>query len=207
MRNHCTGVIAAAVVAFTASLAAQGQSPANVPPPDANAAPGTQKTAPAPSAQTRAADTVTIAGCLESAPASARGASATGFVLANAQMSGARTSGGAVGTAGSTSPSSYRLEGEEKMLSPHLNHQVRITGMVQSSSASATGAARAAEGSTAAGATLKVEKVEMVAATCEPAPAATAPRTAPVQPAQPAEPGRTEKPAQPGQPAVPPDRQ
>jgi hypothetical protein len=205
MKKHCTGVIAAAVVAFTASLAAQGQSPANVPPADANAAPGAQKTAPAPSAQTRAADTVTIAGCLESSPAAA-GASATSFVLANAQMSGARASGGAVGTAGSTSPSSYRLEGEEKMLSPHLNHQVRITGMVQSSSASATGAARAAGGSTAAGATLKVEKVEMVAATCEPAPAATAPRTAPAQPAQPAEPGRTEKPAQPGQPAVPPGR-
>lgn len=204
MRKHCTGVIAAAVVAFTASLAAQGQSPANVPPADANQAPGTQKTAPAPSAQTRAADTVTISGCIQSAPAAAReAAGATGFVLANAQMGGARASGGAVGTAGSASPSSYRLEGEEKMISPHLNHQVRITGTVQSSSASATGAARAAEGSTAAGATLKVEKVEMVAATCEPAPAAAAPRTAP------AEPGRTEKPAQPAQPAqpaVPPDR-
>ena len=204
MRKHCTGVMAAAVVAFTASLAAQGQNPAAVPPADANAAPGTQKTAPAPSAQTRA-DMVTLTGCIENAPAAARaGATATGFVLANAQMSGARTTGGAVGTAGSTSPASYRLEGEEKMISPHVNHQVRITGTVQGSSASATGAARAAEGSTAAGATLKVDKVEMVAATCE--PAAAAPRTAPAQPA-PAEPGRIEKPAQPAQPAVPPDRQ
>lgn len=197
MRKHCTGVIAAALVAFTASLAAQSQSPANVPPADANAAPGAQKTPPAPSAQTRPADAVTITGCIQNAPASAA-ATATSFVLANAQMSGARTSGGAVGTAGSTSPSSYRLEAEDKMLSPHLNHQVRITGTVQSSSASAAGAARAAEGSTAAAATLKVDKVEMVSATCE---TAAAPRSAP------AEPGRTEKPAQPGQPAVPPDRQ
>ena len=60
----------------------------------------------------------------------------------------------------------YRLEGEDKTLSPHLNHQVEITGTVQRGSASATGAANAAPGSAAAGPTLKVDSVKMIAATC-----------------------------------------
>jgi hypothetical protein len=60
----------------------------------------------------------------------------------------------------------YRLDGEDKTISPHLNHQVEITGTVQRSSASATGAANAAPGSAAAGPTLKVDSVKMIAATC-----------------------------------------
>jgi hypothetical protein len=103
---------------------------------------------------------------------------------------GGRTTGGAVGTAGVDSRGGYRLEGDQKMLSPHLNHQVRITGMLQSSAASAAGAGRPNA------ATLKVDKVEMVAATCEPA-AASAPRSQPAQPATPA------VPAQPGLPGRP----
>jgi hypothetical protein len=73
---------------------------------------------------------------------------------------------GAVGTSG-LSLTGYRLEGDSKLISPHLNHQVRITGNVQSSSASATGAARSAPGSTASMPTLEVESVAMVAARCE----------------------------------------
>ena len=87
------------------------------------------------------------------------------YYLNNATMADAGRDKATVGTSGLTS-TGYRLEGDDKLISPHLNHQVRITGTVQSSSASATGAAAAAPGSTAAGSTLKVEKVEMVAATC-----------------------------------------
>lgn len=89
------------------------------------------------------------------------------FYLNNATMADAGRDKAAVGTSGLTS-AGYRLEGDEKLISPHLNHQVRIIGTVQGSSASATGAANAAPGSTAAaGQTLRVEKVEMVSPKCE----------------------------------------
>jgi hypothetical protein len=75
--------------------------------------------------------------------------------------------GSAVGTSGTTATvAEYRLDGEDKTISPHLNHQVEITGTVQSSSASTTGAANAAPGSAAAGPTLKVDSLKMIAATC-----------------------------------------
>ena len=61
------------------------------------------------------------------------------------------------------SSTGYRLDGDTEKLSPHLNHQVRIVGTVNTSSASA--AAAAAQ-------TLKVDSVTMVSAKCEPATAA-----------------------------------
>jgi hypothetical protein len=57
----------------------------------------------------------------------------------------------------------YRLEGDEKTISSHLNQQVEITGTL--SPATATGTA----GTTTAAPMLKVESVKMVAATCPPA--------------------------------------
>jgi hypothetical protein len=61
----------------------------------------------------------------------------------------------------------YQLDGEEKAISPHLNHQVEITGMVQGGgAASGAASAGAGAGSSAAGPTLKVESVKMVSATC-----------------------------------------
>jgi hypothetical protein len=60
----------------------------------------------------------------------------------------------------------YQLDGEEKAISPHLNHQVEITGMVQGGGASGAASAGAGAGSSAAGPTLKVESVKMVSATC-----------------------------------------
>jgi hypothetical protein len=114
---------------------------------------------------------VTISGCIQNAPAGGAGATASAatapkFVLAKGKMvSGA--AGSAVGTSGTTATvMEYRLDGEDKALSPHLNHQVEITGTVQSSSASATGAANAAPSTAAAGPTLKVDSVKMIAATC-----------------------------------------
>ena len=88
------------------------------------------------------------------------------FVLANASMAGAGSTAtrGVVGTSGSAS--TYRLDGESSTLSAHVNHQVRVTGMLQDSAASATGAANANANATAAGPTLRVETVTMVADTC-----------------------------------------
>lgn len=173
MKRHWLGVFVVAGFATTTVLGAQGnQSPANTPPADAAAPPGIQRTPPAPSAQTKA-NTVTISGCIQDAPmatAAAKpaepAAGAKTFYLNNATMADAGRDKAAVGTSGLSS-AGYRLEGDDKLISPHLNHQVRITGMVQSSSASPTGAAAAAPGSTAAGPTLKVESVTMVSAKCE----------------------------------------
>lgn len=175
MNRQWFGVFVVAGFAATAVLGAQGnQSPANTPPADAAAPPGIQRTQQAPSAQARG-NTVTISGCIQDAPMATAAAKpaepavgAKTFYLNNATMADAGRDKAAVGTSGLSS-AGYRLEGDEKLISPHLNHQVRITGTVQGSSASATGAANAAPGSTAAGATLRVEKVDMVAAKCDPA--------------------------------------
>jgi hypothetical protein len=79
-------------------------------------------------------------------------------VLANAK---AATGAGAVGTAGSAvTATRYQLEGEEKTISPHVNHQVEITGTVQPAGAGA------AAGAAAAGPMLKVESLKMIAAKC-----------------------------------------
>jgi hypothetical protein len=172
MKRQWFGVFVVAGFATTAVLGAQGnQSPANTPPADAAAPPGIQRSQQAPPAQAKG-NTVTISGCIQDAPMATAAAKpaepAAGvktFYLNNATMADAGRDKAAVGTSGLTS-TGYRLEGDDKLITPHLNHQVRITGMVQSSSASATGAAAAAPGSTAAAPTLKVEKVEMVAATC-----------------------------------------
>ena len=203
MRKYWSGLCAAGVLAVTATLGAQaqGQSPVTAPPADVNAPPGVQQAPRAPAAQVKTQNTVTMTGCLQNAPAAAASAQA-GFVLANAQMTASgRPAEGAVGTAGSKTANNYRLEGEEKLISPHLNHQVRVTGTIQSSAASPTGAERSAPGATASAATLKVESVEMVASTCASTntPAVTVPRDLP-EPVQPA------KPAEPAVPAVPPDR-
>ena len=181
MQRQWIGVFVAAAFASNAVLAAQGSpSPANTPPADAAAPAGIQKPSQAPSVQGKpnSANTVTITGCIQDTPMAGASAGASGaastksFYLNNATMADAGRDRGAVGTSG-LSATGYRLEGDDKMISPHLNHQVRIVGTVQSSNASATGAANAAPGSTAAGPTLKVESVSMVSATCAPAAATT----------------------------------
>lgn len=196
MRKHWSGLIAAGMVAATAALGAQGQNPANTPPPDAAAPAGVQRTPPAPSAQTRT-DTLTITGCLQNAPpaaasaresapnsdaaagkaqdaaATSRNTTEAQFVLSSATMTAdGRATPAPVGTSGSKA-TTYRLQGDTVTLSPHLNKRVEVSGTLQSSSASATGAANAASGSTAAAPTLKVESVKMLAETCAPATGTT----------------------------------
>jgi len=171
-----SGVFVAVGIATTTMLGAQGNpSPANTPPPDAAAPPGVQRNTPPPSAEAKG-NTVTISGCIQDTPMAAAGAALPApagadkpYYLNNPAMAAdAGRNQGAVGTSG-LSLTGYLLEGESKLISPHLNHQVRITGNIQSSSASPTGAAKAAPGSTASMPTLKVESVTMVAAKCEPA--------------------------------------
>ena len=84
-----------------------------------------------------------IAGCIQTAPPAAPAAGAapaaavaSKFDLANAKV----VSGGPVGTTGAAPTAMrYRLDGDDKTISTHLNHQVEITGTL--SPATATGAA------------------------------------------------------------------
>ena len=164
--------------ATTAVLSAQGnQSPANTPPADAAAPPGVQKPVPSPSAQTKA-NTVTFTGCIQDVPMTTAAAapgpvnpgrateSTKTFYLNNAAMAAdAGRERPAIGTSG-LAAIGYRLEGDNALISSHLNQQVRVVGMVQSSTTSPAGAAaNAAPG--ISGPTLKVESVTMVAAKCE----------------------------------------
>jgi hypothetical protein len=108
---------------------------------------------------------VTITGCIQNAPAASAtpgGAATTAsaaakYVLANAKPA---AGGSAVGTAGSAAATRYQLEGEDKTISPHVNHQVEITGTVQPAGAGA------AVGAAAAGPMLKVESLKMIANKC-----------------------------------------
>jgi hypothetical protein len=70
---------------------------------------------------------------------------------------------GAVGTSGSATR--YQLEGDEKTISPHLNHQVEITGTLQGG-ATATATSPGGAASASATPTLKVESLKMISATC-----------------------------------------
>jgi len=64
-----------------------------------------------------------------------------------------------VGTSGTAATATrYQLDGEEKTITPHLNHQVEITGTL--SPATAVGAAATAAPM------LKMESLKMVAAKC-----------------------------------------
>ena len=182
MIRQWLGVVVAAGFATTAVLGAQGsQSPRNTPPTDAASPPGIQKAEPAPSAQAKAG-TVTMTGCIQDTPMAVgaaapaipgrasevnAAASAKTYYLNNTKMSAdAGRDRPQVGTSG-LAATGYRLDGDTALITPHLNHQVRVVGTIQQSNASPTGAANAAPGSTASGPTLKVDSVTMVAATCE----------------------------------------
>jgi hypothetical protein len=67
------------------------------------------------------------------------------------------------GTSGSTSTptaSSYRLNGDDAKLTPHVGHKVEISGTLDKAGSSS------ASSSASTSPTLKVDSVKMVAATC-----------------------------------------
>ncbi len=119
---------------------------------------------PAPAQRPAAAQPakVTISGCIQTPAPEAPGApgaaaavapSSSKFDLANAKVVG----NAPVGTSGTAATATrYKLEGDEKTLSPHLNHQVEITGT----------ASPATAGTAAAAPTLKVDAVKMIAVKC-----------------------------------------
>ena len=191
MRNVVSALFVACVLSVGVGVAAQGepatqsQQPAaqSAPPAPQSPQPAAESQQPSPETQgpaeqrrqpapatAKAADKVTISGCIENAPASSAGAaaSASTFVLAKGKMVTGVAGSNAVGTAGTTAAArQYRLDGDQKALSPHLNHQVEITGTIQTNSVSPAGAANAAPGSAAANPTLKVDSVKMVSANCQ----------------------------------------
>lgn len=175
MKRQWFAACVVAGFATTAVLGAQGgPSPRNTPPTDAASPPGIQKPEPVPTVQLKA-DNVTMTGCIQDVPmASATAtrpavpgggaepnpiASTKSYYLNNTKMADAGRDRPAIGTSG-LAATGYRLEGDNGLITPHLNQQVRVVGVVQQSDA--------APGSKSAGPTLKVESVTMVAASCEP---------------------------------------
>ena len=141
--------------------------------------------APAPTLQPAAApdQAVTYTGCLQkglaaTSPApNSLGTSANGtFVLANAVRSAATAPGAGtptepVGTAGGapTAGVSYRLDGDETTLAPHVGHKVEVVGMLNEHTAAPTNRDTTSGdiGRTSGNpATLKVERVKMIASDC-----------------------------------------
>jgi len=139
--------IAVGAAGQAGSPASQGQAPAA----------GEQQ----PAVRTPAAPAkMVISGCIQNAPAATAATTGGGapaalsakFVLANAKA--------AAGAAGAAPVAArYQLDGEEKAVSTHLNHQVEITGTVQAAALTTPGAGTG-------GPMLKVESVKMVADKC-----------------------------------------
>ena len=155
MRRTLSAIFVASSVAIAA---AQGQQPAGQQPGASPQQPATERpAAPRPPEAAGQLSKTTISGCIQSVPAAAAAAApeASKFELARAKM----VTPAPVGTSGTATAARYRLEGEEKLITPHLNHQVEITGTVSPASGGATTPM------------LKVESVKMVAATCPTAPA------------------------------------
>jgi hypothetical protein len=78
---------------------------------------------------------------------------------------------GTAGTAGTATPSasSYKLDGDDSKLSPHVGHKVEITGSIDDKASSARSETPPATSTSATAAPkLKVEAVKMIAGTCTP---------------------------------------
>lgn len=165
-------------VGLSAQSYPQGQGGATTPdrqPPSTQAPPATPPPTQAPPTSTQAgratADKkVTYSGCIERQPASAAavtGAPTMPFVLTNASAAGAGAPVATSGAAGAAAAgkASYRLDGTESTLTPHVGHKVEITGTVEEQRP-ASGAAGGASAANAPAGTLKVDSVKMVSTTC-----------------------------------------
>ena len=107
---------------------------------------------------------VTITGCLERSTESV--ATNARFMLNNI-VPNAPSMTAMVGTSGSEKApkaSSYRLDGDDSKLSPHLGHKIEITGTVEDRPMSA--GTPAASGWATEAPKLKVETVKMIASSC-----------------------------------------
>ena len=193
-----SGILAAGVFAATVTVAAQepatSQSPA--PPTATSQAPATPTTAPPTTTQAPAASApqssegsrITVAGCLQAAPASPTGTSGSAatapaattdaaakpeatsgdakFVLANAVPSSADK---AATAPSSSAPRTYRLIANESALTPHVGKKLELTGTIDDQDSSARSATSESRGSSAASAPkLRVEAGKVVAESCTP---------------------------------------
>ena len=181
MSRILCGLVGACVVTIGLSAQSypQGQGGATTPdrqqPPSTQAPPATPPTTQVPPASTNAgratADKkVTYSGCIERQPASAAavtGAPTMPFMLTNASAAGAgavATSGTGAGAAAGAK-ASYRLDGTETTLTPHVGHKVEITGTLEEQRPGSAAAGGASAANAPAG-TLKVDSVKMVSTTC-----------------------------------------
>jgi hypothetical protein len=109
----------------------------------------------------------TITGCLERAREGAATADRTAFMLNNI-VPNAPAPLGTAGTSGSENApkaSSYRLDGADSKLSPHVGHKIEITGTVEERPMSATGTP-ATSGSAPEAPKFTVDTVKMLASSC-----------------------------------------
>ena len=150
MKRFQTSMFTAIACAVTVSVSAQ------TPPPTGGATPP----------EFGAHKKITITGCLERTKDSTA-ANRTTFMLNNI-VSDSPAATGTAGTSGSEKApraSSYRLEGEDSKLSPHVGHKIAITGTVEDRPMSATGTP-AASASSADAPKMKVDTVKMIASSC-----------------------------------------
>jgi hypothetical protein len=122
-------------------------------------------------------DQLTVAGCIEQSQAqgstkepSATGTSGTSgkasgtskvskFILTNPKLQGA-SAGTPNSSTSSSSPASggmYQLDARDSKLSPHVGHQVEVTGSIKGSTSSASGPDAPK---------LKVENIKMISTSC-----------------------------------------
>jgi hypothetical protein len=146
--------------------------------------------------QTRApssSDKITVTGCIQAADQATAGTTgSTGtstssamseksgkYILTNAKSGSSSSATGTSGTSGAASPASsassstastYRLDGDDSKLSPHVGHKVEVTGSLESSSTSgSTGSSSYSSSSSSASSSspkLKVESVRMIGPSC-----------------------------------------
>ena len=141
------GTCAAIALAVSASLAAQTAAPA--------AATGAKST-----------DKVRVTGCVKRAAA---GDASTKFMLTNVMPAASSTSStGTSGTSGaSSSPAAtYRLDTDEKKLTPHVGHKVTIAGTFPVDQLADAYRQLLGPSSGAKAPKLKVDEVTMVASKC-----------------------------------------
>jgi hypothetical protein len=190
-REMWSGTLAAVVLVATVGVAAQSEKSAEpTPQPPATAqepAPQPPTTAPEPAtapAQNSDARRITVAGCLQQAPAAPVGTSGSAapapstaatdapaqasadakLVLANAVAS-PTSPGGAAPSNPATTPGSpdsataqtYRLIANEAALSPHVGKKLELSGTIEESSATS---------SASGGPMLRVEAGKVIAESC-----------------------------------------
>jgi len=187
MRGYTwSGISAAIVLTATVGIAAQEPSPSQNSPQPAPQPPATsQAPATAPdSPQANDARRVTLAGCLQAAPAGPVGTSGTAapapapstapdaaakpeggsgsakLVLVDAVPAPAEAAGNA---SNSAAPQTYRLIANEGALMPHVGKKLELTGTIEDQKTSASNDSSAANAPQ-----LRVEAGKVVASTCTP---------------------------------------